>query len=161
MSTLQQIVYTLGSDITINMAGLPSGSKALSDAINNSGSQYQQADFGFKFKTNIHGIDKGGTVSVGLLRSCDGGVTYDSNLRAGNILVTIDELDANTEYVLSVSSNTIGFLPAYFKFSIRNDTGAPFFHEASHFGAWWTAKNVVDVASSASLGLSLEGNWLR
>ena len=115
MSTLQEIQYTVGQDVTINLHGLADGAKAISDAIDNSVTRYAQADIGFKFKTNQHKIDtQNGVVVVGILRSCDGGVTYDNYLRPGNILAVINDLDADTEYVLSVSTNQLGYLPAYF-----------------------------------------------
>lgn len=161
MSTLQELNYTIGADVTINVAGLPDGSKSLSDVIDNSITRYIQADIGFKFKTNQHGIDNNATVIIGILRSCDGGVTYDSNLRPGNILAIIDNLAKDTNYTLSVATNVLGYLPAFFKISIRNSTGAPFFHEASHFGVWFTGKKVLEVASSASFGMAMGSEWLR
>ena len=161
MSTLQELSYTIGQDVTINLHGLPDGSKALSDVIDNSVTRFIQADIGFKFKTNIHGIDKNASVVIGLLRSADGGVTYDSNIRPGNILAVVDNLDKGTEYVLSVATNALGYLPAFFKISIRNSTGAPFFHDASHFGVWFTGKKVLEVTSTLSFGMAMGSEWLR
>jgi len=162
MSTLQTIQYTVGQDVSINMHGLADGAKALSDAIDNSETRYAQADIGFKFKTNQHKIDThNGVVVVGLLRSVDGGVTYDNFLRPGNILAVINDLEADTEYVLSVSTNQLGYLPTHFKISIRNGTGAPFFHKEEKFGVWFTGKKILEVASNASMAFSMSSDWLR
>jgi hypothetical protein len=162
MSTLSVIQYTVGADVAINMSGLADGSKAVSDAIDNSTTRYQQADIGFKFKTNQHRIDKtNGTVIIGILRSVDGGTTYDTHLRPGNILAVVNDLDADTEYVLSVSTNGMGFLPSHFKISVRNSTGAPFFHKDEKFGVWYTGKKVLGVSSDASMAMSMTGDWLR
>jgi hypothetical protein len=162
MSYLQEIQYTVGTDVAINMQGLADGAKALSDAIDNSVTRYAEADIGFRFKTNQHKIDTtNGVVVIGILRSCDGGVTYDNYLRPGNILAVINDLDADTEYVLSVSTNQLGYLPAYFKISVRNGTGAPFFHKEDKFGVWFTGKRILSVASNASMAYSMSGDWLR
>lgn len=162
MSTLQEIQYTVGQDVSINMHGLADGAKAISDAIDNSVTRYAQADIGFKFKTNQHKIDTtNGVVVIGLLRSVDGGVTYDTYLRPGNILAVVNDLEADTEYVLSVSTNQLGYLPSHFKISVRNGTGAPFFHKEEKFGVWFTGKRILEVASTASMAFSMSGDWLR
>jgi hypothetical protein len=160
MSTLQVIQSTVGTDVSINMHGLADGSKAVSDAIDNSTTRYAMADIAFKFKTNQHQIDtQNGYVAIGILRSADGGVTYDSHLRPGNILAVVNELDASEEYVLSVSTNQLGWLPSHFKIAVRNGTGAPFFHKEEKFGVWFTGKSILEVSSNASMAMTSE--WLR
>ncbi len=162
MSTLQEVQYTIGQDVSINMHGLADGSKAISDAIDNSTTRYQQLDIGFKFKTNQHKIDtQRGTVVIGILRSADGGVTYDSHLRPGNIIAVINDLDADTDYRLSVCTNQLGMLPSHFKISVRNGTGAPFFHKEEKFGIWFTGKRFLQVDSNASMAFNMAADWLR
>lgn len=162
MSTLQEIQYTEGTAVSINMHGLADNAKAISDAIDNSTTRYAQLDIGFKFKTNQHKIDTvNGVVVIGLLRSVDGGTTYDTYLRPGNILAVINDLDADQEYVLSVSTNQLGYLPSQFKISIRNGTGAPFFHKEEKFGVWYTGKRILEVTSTASMAFSMNSDWLR
>lgn len=162
MSTLQEIQYTAGSSVSINLHGLVDSAKAISDAIDNSVTRYNQLDIGFKFKTNQNRIDKiNGVVVIGLLRSCDQGVTYDTYLRPGNILAIINDLDVDTEYNLSVNTANLGWLPDFFKISVRNGTGNPFFHKEEKFGMWFTGKKVLEVASSASMAFSMSGDWLR
>ncbi len=161
MSTLQEIQYTVGQDVSINMHGLADGAKAVSDAIDNTVTRYAQADIGFKFKTNQHKIDtQRGVVVIGILRSADGGLTYDNFLRPGNILAVVNDLDADQEYHLSVSTNQLGFLPSHFKIAVRNGTGAPFFHKEERFGVWFTGKRILEVASDASMAFSMSGDWL-
>jgi hypothetical protein len=162
MSTLQEIQYTVGQDVSINMHGLADGSKAVSDAIDNSTTRYAQADIAIKFKTNQHKIDsKLGVVVIGILRSCDGGTTYDSHLRPGNILAVVNDLDPDQEYVVSVNSSQLGYLPSHFKISVRNGTGAPFFHKEEKFGVWFTGKRILEVDSMASMAMNMTGDWLR
>lgn len=162
MSTLQQVQYTEGSEVVIKMQGLADGSKAISDAIDNSTTRFQQLDIGFKFKTNQHKIDTAkGNVVIGLLRSADGGETYDSHLRPGNIIAVINDLDADTDYRLSVCTNQLGMLPSHFKISVRNATGAPFFHKAEKFAVWFTGKRFLSVDSDASMAFNMTSDWLR
>lgn len=162
MSTKTEVLYTPGAAVSINMHGLQDQAKAISDAIDNSTTRFQQANIGFKFKTNQHRIDKvNGFVVVGILRSCDQGVTYDTFLRPGNILQIINDLDPDTEYHLSVNTAHLGFLPDFFKISIRNSTGQPFFHKEEKFGVWFTGMNNLAVDSSASMAFAMNGEWLR
>lgn len=162
MSTKSEVLYTPGSAVSINMHGLQDQAKAISDAIDNSVTRFQHANIGFKFKTNQHRIDKiNGFIVIGILRSCDQGVTYDNFLRPGNILNIINDLDPDTDYHLSVNTQSLGLLPDYFKISIRNSTGQPFFHKEEKFGVWFTGLNVLQVDSSASMAFAMSGDWLR
>lgn len=155
INNLQIAQYTLGSAVTIDMHGLADGAKAISDAIDNSVTRYTQAHVQVMFKTNQHSIDKAkGSVVVGLLRSVDGGLTFDSHLRQGNILATIDDLDPNTAYTISVATNLLGILPSNFKISVGNRTGAPFFHKAEKFSVSWLGIKILELTQqSASLML--------
>src|SRR5581483_5660177 len=151
MSTLQETLFNNNHAVTISMQGLADGSKAISDVIDNSVNRFIQADIQVKFKTNQHKINPSGTVSIGILRSVDGGVTFDSHLRPGNIIATIDQLDADTTYVVSASTHNIGLLPSHFKVSVRNDTGQPLFHKDEKFSVVYAGKNILEVASTASM----------
>ncbi len=160
MSTLTQVQYTVGQDVAINMHGLADGSKAVSDAIDNSTTRYQQADIQIKFKTNQHKIAKGNVV-IGILRSVDGGTTYDSHLRPGNILAVVDDLDKDTTYTVSVSTNQLGWLPSHFKISVRNGTGAPFFFKEDKFSCSFAGKRTLDSTSELSMAMSMSPDWIK
>jgi len=161
MNNLQVAYYTLGSAVTINMHGLADGAKAISDAIDNSVTRYTQAQIQVTFKTNQHSVDKAkGNVVFGLLRSVDGGLTYDSHLRPGNILSTIDDLDPNVPYTVSASTNLLGILPSFFKISVGNRTGAPFFHKADKFSVSWIGIQILELTNNPASLMMGGPEWM-
>lgn len=162
MSTLSQIQYVTGPNVTINLGGVPDGFLAISEVINNSLTRYQQFMFGLKLRTNQNRLNtKDGTITFGLLRSTDGGQTYDTNLRSGNILAVFSQLEVNTDYVFSISTAPLGFPPSHFKIGVRNSTGAPFFRREENFGLWYTGMRTLSTDTTASMAMNMAGDWLR
>ena len=127
MATIQQN-FTDSNTITIALASLGYGSLIASSAIDNSTNKYVSATIQGKITTTS--TIPVGTVTLFLLRSVDGGTTYDDigvlspdwimNMQP---LLNIDTPDASTTYVFSFNTLSTGTLPSFWKIVVWNNSG--------------------------------------
>ena len=106
------------------LAALGNGSSAASDAINNSVTKYLSANV--EFSITLGASIAGGTLTIFILRSVDGGATYDDLNFNSEILgvFNADNTVAATTIKFSVDTNIVGSIPDFWKVAVRNDSGA-------------------------------------
>lgn len=136
--------FTNSIALTITLDSLPDGSSAVSSSINNSVTKYLSANVQLKIKTGA-GTSGTGTTTVYILRSVDGGATFDDiNSNAEIMGVFNANVDATT-YKFSVDSNVVGSLPDYWKLAVTNNSGAAFDAIAGNFSVTMLAKSLLIV----------------
>lgn len=118
--------------VTIALASLANGASVASSAIDNSTTKYLSANIQIKIQTDPGAVATG-TVTVYILRSVDGGVTYDDLNSNAEILGVFNANAANTDYVFSVDTNIVGSLPDFWKVAVKNDSGDAFDSTGGNF----------------------------
>ena len=124
--------FTNSVSITITLASLANGSSVASSAIDNSTDKYLSANIQIKIQTDAGAVSTG-TVTVYILRSVDGGTTYDDLNNNAEILGVFNANVANTDYVFSVDTNIVGSLPDFWKIAVKNDSGDAFDSTGGNF----------------------------
>src|SRR5690242_6348031 len=114
--------YTNSQSITITLNSLGAATFATSSAIDNSTNLFIGADIQTVFKTGASGVSATGTIEVHLLRSADGGTTYDSavSMNPATLLGIVNANANATTYTFTFSTDLIGQLPDKFKIAIYN-----------------------------------------
>jgi hypothetical protein len=91
-------------------------------------------DIQLKLKTGASVVPDG-FVTVYLLRSVDGGTTFDSEGSFGELTpYVLDRFDANvasTTYVQSIDTSVHGTLPSFYRIAVKNNTGGTLSSTAS------------------------------
>lgn len=142
MATIES-KYKNTQTITITLASLGNATFATSNAIDNSVDLAINADIQVKIKTGASGVSATGTIEVHLLRSADGGTTYDNPVSmnpATLIGVFGATANATTYGPYSFATDPYGQLPDKFKVAIYNNTGAALDVTAGNFLAQFIEK---------------------
>jgi len=105
------------------LASLADGSIAASDAIDNSTDRFIYADIQVKITTGT-GTDGDGLIKIKILRSVDGGTTYDDASANSEILSAFSANADSTAFIASAGTSRVGLLPSHWKIAILNDSGA-------------------------------------
>lgn len=121
MATVTQNVTNSGS-VTITLASLANASSAVSSAVDNSSNKYLEALIQVKVRTNAAGTSATGVTNVFLVRSADGGTTYDDNTRV--LLGTLPTNANGTTYIGTFSTAPVGALGTHWKAAVENRSGA-------------------------------------
>ncbi len=132
-------VYTANQTVTITLASLADGATAVSNAIDNSTDGFLSAEFQIRITTDTPtGVP---TLSIYLLRSIDGGTTYDDSTNVNNpeLMRQISTPNAATTYITSVR---IESLPQYYKIMVVNNTGDALDSTAGNHSIKYCAKTV-------------------
>lgn len=114
--------------ITIILASLANGSKAVSNEINNLTNLFFDALLQLKIKTGASGVSSSGVIRVFAIGSADGGTSYPGS--PNNELKPIGIFNANanaTTFIsnlVSVANAFNGKLPEKWKIVVKNDTGS-------------------------------------
>lgn len=136
--------FTNSIGIAITLDSLANGSSAVSSAINNSVTKYLSANIQFKIRTGV-GTSATGTVTVYILRSVDGGTTYDDINANAEIMGVFNANADATDYRFSVDTNVVGSLPDYWKLAVVNNSGAAFNAVPANFSVTMLAKSLLIV----------------
>lgn len=136
--------FTNSIVLTITLDSLPDGSSAVSSSINNSVTKYLSANIQLKIKTGA-GTSGTGTTTVYILRSVDGGATFDDINSNAEIMGVFNANVDTTTYKFSVDSNVVGSLPDYWKLAVTNNSGAAFDATAGNFSVTMLAKSLLIV----------------
>lgn len=132
--------FLMNRPITITLNGLGAGNNAFSSALENPG--YLTADIQIKFRTGSGALNSNGYVNLHLLRSADGGATFDTP-QLETVIATIPATRSSTPYVFS--AETPGYLPAHWKIAVSNRTGQPFSTSSGDFMHVYTARLLIDL----------------
>lgn len=108
--------------ITVTIASLATGSTNTSSAVDNSTTKYLEAVVQVKIKTNAAGTSATGYCNIWLVRSADGGTTYDDTSR--NLLGTLPTVANATTYIGSWSTAPYGAIGTSWKITVENQSGA-------------------------------------
>ena len=115
---------TNSNTITVTIASLATGSTNTSSAIDNSSNKFLEALVQMKIKSNAAGTSATGYANIWLIRSSDGGTTYDD---AGRVLLGVMPIIANaTTYISTFSTQGLGALGTSWKIAVENQSGAAF-----------------------------------
>jgi len=136
--------FTNSIGIAITLDSLANGSSAVSSAINNSTTRYLSGNIQVKIRTGI-GTSATGTVTIYILRSVDGGVTYDDTNANAEIMGVFNANVDATDYRFSVDTNVVGSLPDYWKLAVTNNSGAAFDATPANFSVTMLAKSLLIV----------------
>lgn len=140
--------FTNSIPITITLDSLASPGTAISSAINNSVDKYLSANIRFKIQTDA--AIATGTVTIYILRSVDGGVTYDDP-DVGGIITNAEILGvfnanvATTDFTFSVDTNVVGSLPDFWKVALVNNSGDALDSTAANFSVVMLGKTLLIV----------------
>lgn len=138
MGTIRSL-YTNNQPVTISMDSLPDGSTAISDTINNSTHLFLTADFQLKYTTTVSTTPLG-LVELLIIRSADGGATFDdADLNAESIGSFAANEDATT-FTVSTDTALSGQLGDYFKVAVKNGSGAIFDANPANFSLKYLGK---------------------
>lgn len=121
MATVTQNV-TNSQAITITLASLANNTAVASSAIDNSTNKFVEAVIQLKVRTNAAGTSATGVVNVFLVRSADGGTTYDDSTRV--YLGQLPTIANATTYIGSFSTAPVGGLGSHWKLGVENRSGA-------------------------------------
>lgn len=111
---------TNSNTVTITLSSVTNGSTATSSAIDNSTNKFLSALIQLKIKTGASGTSSTGSFSVYLIRSADGGTTYDST----GVLIAVMPATANaTTYTLTTSTEPFGSVGTSWKVAVVNNSG--------------------------------------
>lgn len=111
---------TNSGTITATLTSVTNGSSVTSSAIDNSTNKYLSALVSVQVKTNAAGTSATGSVSVFLVRSVDGGSTYDD----GQFLGALPTIANATTYKRIFSTEQLGPLGSSWKIIVTNNSGA-------------------------------------
>lgn len=136
-----RLLYSNDNPITITLASLADGSTATSNSINNSANEFISADIQITLKTGGSVDTANGSVTVSLIRSADGGATFDDSNTNADVLGVFDANVASQTYVFSIDSSRLGTLPNYWKIAITNNSGGVFDSTAGNFTVVYSGKN--------------------
>lgn len=144
MATVE-LNFTNNNTITITLDSLANGSRATSNTIDNSSDRFLSADIQFKITTAAAGVSATGTVTVYIIRSVDGGSTFDDSSDNSEVLGVFNANANATTYYFSVDSNVSGSLASHWKVALKNDSGAAFNATPANFYAKFAGKkfNIV------------------
>lgn len=134
--------FTNSINIPIVLASLADGSSVASSAVDNSTNRYLSANIQIKIQTDP-GATSTGTVTIFILRSVDGGVTYDDLNSNSEMLGVFNANAPNTDYVFSVDTNIVGSLPEYWKLAVTNNSGDAFDATPANFSVTMLAKSLL------------------
>lgn len=124
MATIQQL-FNNNNAITITLASLADATFATSTAIDNSVNKFISAIIQLKIKTGAAGVGATGRIEVYLIRSSDGGTTYDDSSALNSEPLGSFVANANaTTYLFSIDTSKVGTLPSHWKLAVKNATGA-------------------------------------
>jgi len=140
MAFTSQAKFDNSNTITITLASLADGSIATSSTIDNSSDKFIAASIQLKLRTGT-GTDLVGGVVLYLVRSVDGGTTFDSPATEGSeVLASYNVNEDSTDYRFSAETTRVGLLPSHWKIAVKNDSGGPFDSTASNFSAEYSGK---------------------
>lgn len=111
---------TNSNTVTITLSSVTNGSTATSSAIDNSTNKFLSANIQVKFKTGASGTSSTGSFSVYLIRSADGGTTYDST---GTLIGTQPATANATTYIQTFPTEPFGPLGTSWKVAVVNNSG--------------------------------------
>lgn len=114
--------YTNTQGVTITLASLANNTAATSSAIDNTTNKFLSALVQVKVKTGASGTSLTGSVSVYLVRSTDGGTTYDDT--NATCLGVIPAIANATTYIRIFSTEPYGPLGSHWKLAVTNYSGA-------------------------------------
>lgn len=141
MSTVYQ-QFTNDIAITITLASLANGSGATSSTINNSANKFISANVQLKIETGT-GTSATGTLTVYLLRSADGGTTFDQLNANAEVMGVFNANADSTSYIFSIDTSIVGSLPDYWQLGIINNSGASFNAVVGNFSAVMVGKTLL------------------
>jgi len=128
--------------VTITLASLADEAFATSSAIDNSVDRFIGADVQLKYRTTT--VSTGSdmpTVALFLIRSVDGGTTYDDADDNATLLDVYESAQDNTTFIYSTdTAQNMGCLPEFFKFVVKNQTGNSFDATGTNFSLVFTGK---------------------
>lgn len=125
--------FTNSQSITITLASLANGSTNASNAIDNSTNLFLSANVQVKVRTGSSGAAATGVTNVYLVRSADGGTTYDDSTRT--LLGTLATNANSTTYINTWSTEPLGQLGTHWKIAVENRSGGTFDSTAGNHSA--------------------------
>jgi len=137
--------FTNDQTITITLASLANGATATSDTIDNSTTKYLHCDLQTKMRTGSDETPPSGTVVLYILRSIDGGVTFDDLNSNTDILGVFNVAGNDADFLFSVDTSTIGILPQYWRLAVLNNTGVAFNGTGSNFSVKFVGKKLETI----------------
>lgn len=140
MSTVSQL-YSNNNAITITLDSLGNSSVATSNAIDNSLNEFISADLQLVIKTGITVDTANGSITVFLIRSADGGVTYDDSNQNADVIGVYDANVATTTFTFSADLSRLGTLPCFWKIAVMNNSGGALDATPANFNAFYSGKN--------------------
>jgi hypothetical protein len=142
-------LYFNNQPVTITLASLPNGAFAVSSAIDNSTNKFISADIQIKIKTGagIPAFPNRPTIAVFMVRSADGGVTFDDANDNAQLVDVFQMKNSATTYVVTADTSNIGQLPEFWKLVIKNKTGVAFDSTPSNFNVVFTGKKLEATAN--------------
>jgi len=135
-----QLAFDNSNTVTITLASLADGSIATSDAIDNSTDKFIYADIQVKVRTDT-GTDDDGIIKVKIIRSADGGTTYDDSSTNSEIIYAFLANADSTDFIATTDTGRIGLLPSHWKIAILNDSGAALDSTASSHSVVFSGKH--------------------
>lgn len=116
--------FTNSINVPIVLAGLANGTSVASSTIDNSVTLYISANV--QLEIDLGASIAGGTLIVYILRSVDGGATFDDLNSNSEVLgvFNADNTMATTTIKFSVDTNIVGTLPDYWRVAVTNNSGA-------------------------------------
>lgn len=121
MATVSAAI-TNSQTITITVTSLATNTFATSNAIDNSANLFLAANVQVTLKTAAASTNAYGYANIYLIRSADGGTTYDDN---NKVCIGSMPLIANaTTYIASFSTALVGDLGTHWKIAVENQSGA-------------------------------------
>jgi hypothetical protein len=112
---------TNSQPVTITIASLANTSTNTSNAIDNSTNKFLSALVQVKLRTGSSGTASTGYCGVFLVRSADGGTTYDDSNKV--LIGTVPMTANNTTYIATFSTEPFGPLGSHWKVAVYNGTG--------------------------------------
>jgi hypothetical protein len=144
MSTTQQN-FTENQTITITLASLANNATVSSSTIDNTTTKYVSADIQVKIRTGTTPAAPL-NLTVKLLRSVDGGITFDDSGDNAEILGIFSvTTTTGADYIFSVDTSNQGILPPRWKLAVTNNTGDAFNSTAGNFYAKFAGKKFETV----------------
>ena len=131
--------YTNSQPITITLASLADAATATSSSIDNSTDRFISADIQIKFKTAA-GTTALGVIQVYIIRSADGGTTFDDSAINAEIIGAFNANTDTTTFIVSLDTALNGQLPDFWKIAVKNLSGAAFDATAGNFSVKFIGK---------------------
>lgn len=125
-------LYTNNNTATITLASLADNATAVSSAINNSSTKFINLDIQLRYRTTT-GTSSLGAVTIFLVRSVDGGTTYDDSPTNADAIGVFAANTDSTTFTVSTDTALSGQLPDFFKIAVKNSSGAAFDSTGSNF----------------------------